>query len=134
MRMRLRAALLCGLIVTAAGGCHVGPTGRGLQPARGPHGLTVVVPHVVRGELLEAREEGMVLLTSPTRVVLVPYASLNGPLRLAQGAVTVRPGSPPRDDDLRRLRALSRFPQGIPASYLERLLQQARQSDIEVRG
>ena len=129
---RLRAGLFILLLALTAGGCRVGPTGRGLDAARGPHGTTVAVPHGVRGELLEAREDGMVLLVPPRRVVLLPYASLDGPLRLARGAVTVRPGSPPREGTLRRLQALSRFPRGIPAWYLERLLGQAGQAEIEV--
>jgi hypothetical protein len=74
----------------------------------------------------------MVLLADRRRVVLVPYATLDGPLRIARGVVTVRPGSPPRDETLRRLQALSRFPRGIPSSYLERLLGEAGQAQIEV--
>jgi hypothetical protein len=133
----MRACSLIGIVVLplailAAGGCRVGPTGRGLEPARSPHGVTVAIPHGLRGELLEAREDGMVLLVPRGRIVLLPYQALEGPLRLARGVVTVRPGSPPRDENLRRLQALSRFPRGIPAPYLQRLLGEAGQAEIEV--
>ncbi|NNF57542.1 MAG: hypothetical protein HKN04_04805 [Rhodothermaceae bacterium] len=122
--------LLCGLLLC---GClRFGSTGSELTPAQSPHGAHVEVQAAepVAGELLAARDEGLVLLAE-RRVVLVPFSALRAPSTI-EGVVRLRPFTTPSMQDRERLRLLSRFPGGIPEGYLAQLLGDAGQTEIAV--
>ena len=126
---------LVGLILGgfALSGClRFGSTGEDLTPAQGPYGVQVAVQTtaLITGELLAARDEGLVLL-SRGRVVLVPFSTI----RLAtviEEVVRLHPFTPPPMQDRERLRLLSRFPDDIPDAYLAQLLADAGQDEITV--
>lgn len=121
------------LAALAVSGClRFGTTGDDLTPAQGPKGAHVEVQtaELIGGELLAARDDGLVLLR-PQGVVLVPFAAIRERTSI-EGAVRLQPFTTPGLQDRERLRLLSRFPAGIPEAYLIRLLNDAGQTEIAV--
>jgi hypothetical protein len=96
------------------------------------------------GELLEAREEGLLLRTAPgreesggplppaPRIVLVRYRTTPGEVRFGRLHPRLLPGHAPKAQELARLRLLSRFPQGLRPELLEALLRGCGQQEVEV--
>ena len=97
----------------------------------------------VQGELIEARVDGLVLLTggrndpkvSPAstsrRLVLVQHRFLEE-ARLEGVGRSLAGGASPGADELEKLRRLSRFPQGLRPELLAALLHDCGQREVEV--
>jgi len=155
MNIRLSYLLLC---LTIAG-CHVGPRIGGFEGEQGPQGVATTIElrsgfaegGRLEGELLEVREKGLLLNVRETaqggvittrRVVFVPYTAMQD-IQLDQLGLRVLPEldeEHPEDVSKRevryqeQLRLLSRFPQGLSAPLLEKLLAAEGQTTVEVIG
>jgi hypothetical protein len=144
--------------------CTLGPEFKNFGPAHAPEGVHVqaslAAPRAsgpwteVRGELLEVRIEGLLVLGTlaearlegrPSvlmrqsdqrkRVLLVPF----GRLRTARFEGTGRcceldNGALPKDRARERLRLYSRFPQGLSPELLRRLLELQGQTEVQKVG
>ena len=127
-----RATLLPLAALVAA--CFTGPAVQSFGPANSPRGLEVtfrLARGEVRGELLEASDTAMLVLRD-RQVTLVPVAAIRG-IRTRGYFVPYR-GGRPGPTSLRRLRAVSRFPGGVPPGALRQLLEHAGQTDVLVVG
>jgi hypothetical protein len=133
--------------------CTFGPRLETFPPAHGPRGATAAVEASVggvregwvevRGELLEVRADGLILLSAPwrdadagpkaegPRVVFVGYDVLREARFEAVGE-SLDGGETPGADTLEKMRRLSRFPQGLPPELLEKLLLDCGQAGLEV--
>jgi hypothetical protein len=128
---RMRTAVL---LVALLAGCNVGPRGDATALALSPRGALIeLVTQTgdLGGELLEMRDDGVVLLTGADQVTLVEYEAVrratveNGPPGLT--GVNMRSGR-----TLERLRRVSRFPQGLSPEVEARLLSTYGQSSLVV--
>lgn len=133
MMTRLRPAFVL-LFAAALIGCAVGPAVENFAPAQQPAGVEVTLSvdkgAVLKGELLEVRNIGLVVLTG-NEVTLIPYTSIRkGTVR--QTSVVLKDWTPPTATDREKLRLLSRFPQGINPSLLASLLAVYQQKDLAV--
>ena len=136
------------LAIAAAAGCTYGVTDRTFVPARSPYGVqTQVITHRIelRGELIETRDSGLVVLSTWTKLPtedkrlavqertlrFLPFRSINqatfdqlGPRYRIVG------GRPPTVEVLDRLRLVSRFPYGMSPQILAELLNETGQSSL----
>jgi hypothetical protein len=122
------------LLVALLAGCNVGPRGDATALALSPRGALIELvtrSGELEGELLEVRDDGVVLLTGAGQVTLVAHDAVrratveNGPRGLT--GFNMRSG-PTRE----RLRRLSRFPQGLSPEVEARLLSTYGQSSLVV--
>ena len=136
--MRRRTLICAALLAFAA--CTFGPKLRDFAPAKRPEGITVEVDGGggrFIGELLEVREEGLLLRTDVVsgprpRLLLVSYPAI----RLAHfvempASLDLEKGRAPEPRARERLRRLSRFPQGLSEELLRRLLDADAQAELE---
>lgn len=119
--------LLGVLVVGAALACSVGPRPDKIQPAREPAGATIELQlrtgrprHIVTGELLAVQDSGL-LLRDTARILLVPDRAMRNGTLLARGVGVTFAGRP-AGAIRERLRLLSRYPGGVSADLLSRLL------------
>ena len=161
----MKFPLTCLLVSLAIAGCHVGPQIENFEQARRPEGITTMVElrdgiaerEHVEGELLEVREDGLLLNTRKVgadgavkrRIVFVPFTAMED-VGLEELKLSVLHESDPwneedigtgvderlrsRERDRETLRLLSRFPQGLSRPLLEELLAAQDQSTVEVIG
>lgn len=122
MRARLGVITLC-----AALACSVGPKPENVRPAREPAGATVGLQvrsgrerQLVTGELLAVQDSGL-LVRDTTRIVLVRNQAIRRGTLLAPG-IAVSFTAKPVGDTRERLRLVSRYPAGVSAELLRRLL------------
>ncbi|HUF25353.1 MAG TPA: hypothetical protein VMM18_00125 [Gemmatimonadaceae bacterium] len=118
--------------ILALAGCTTGPHVGSYAPAQSPAGVEIRVRlrgGEIRGELLEVRDSGIVVLPVDD-VVLIPFDSIRG-FRLAQESTAYAGGTPSRATH-ERLRLLSRFPAGIAPEHLARLLESRRQQSLRI--
>jgi hypothetical protein len=126
------------VLVIVCAGCAVGAKLEKFSLAHGPEGATAEIStgtQVVQGELLEVRPDGMLLLTplrpaghSERRLVVVGY-DVPREARFPGVRETLPRGSAPGAAQRERLRLVSRFPQGVSADLLKRLLQDCGQDE-----
>ncbi len=160
----MRGTLLvpAGLLCVVA--CHLGPRFAQFGPAHAPEGVRVEAsvasssaPRArtdVDGELLEVREEGLLVLgvlvevreegrkqvrMQPSdgrkRVVLVPFNGIQKARFEGTGRrCELRDGIVPTAGVRQRLRLVSRFPQGLAPDLLRRLLEIQGQAEIQRVG
>lgn len=119
--------------VLALVGCHMGGRVDRFAPANGPEGVAVALElrrgGRAQGELLAVQDTALVVLAQDT-VTLVPYGALEtGEFSQVEGELR---GTPPAPDFARRLRLVSRFPQGLTPDMLARLLAAYGQSALKV--
>jgi hypothetical protein len=128
---RMRSAVL---LVVLLAGCSIGPRGETTTLALSPRGAQIELVTLngeLRGELLEMRGDGVVLLTGANQLMLVDYDAVrratveNGPRGLT--GTSMRSGRA-----LERLRRVSRFPQGLSSEVEARLLSAYGQSSLVV--
>ena len=144
--------------------CHLGPRFAEFGPAHAPAGVRVeasvaaskasVARTEVQGELLEVREQGLLVLgvlvevreeglkkvpmqhsDGKKHVVLVPFggiqkARFEGTGRCCELNERIVPTDQVRD----RLRLVSRFPQGLSPDLLRRLLEIQGQAEVQKVG
>ena len=131
-RRSFRMSLLLGLLVLAS--CRVGGWNRGqVASARGGTVDLELADDDVRGELLMADEEGVLILAA-SEILGARWASLER-LRVRDRPVEeVRDGEIPAADRLRQLQLASRYPFGLPDDQLTALLASLDQDDVrEIR-
>jgi len=113
-------------------GCHIGGRVDRFAPANGPEGVAVALElrrgGRAQGELLAVQDTALVVLAQDT-VTLVPYGALETGEFSQVGELR---GTPPAPDFARRLRLVSRFPQGLTPDMLARLLAAHGQSALKV--
>lgn len=126
--------------------CTFGPRLKTFPLAHGPQGAKVTVTagsERLRGELLEVRGDGLLLLTElhedrdrglerkEQRLVLVGYAVMQH-ARFEALDESLSGGETPETGKLDRLRRISRFPQGLQPDLLEKLLRDCGQQELEI--
>jgi hypothetical protein len=151
--MRLGTAYL--LLVLAITACQLGPQIEKFEQARRPEGITTTIElrhgfsesGRLEGELLEVREHGLLLRVQETRedsfvdrrLAFVPYSTMEEVefdqmnLRVVgQQNELTEEYWPPSMQDRKKLRLLSRFPQGLSTPLLEQLLAAEGQAVVDV--
>lgn len=130
----MRAAATAILIGCFSSACAIGMHTGDFKPARGPHGVhaTVATPNgVFRGELIELRDTGVVLLAEhgtaaapgTKRLRLIPFTSIaRAEFEQLGSGVRLADGRPPSGRVRERLRLLSRFPYGMSSAVEGALL------------
>jgi len=145
------------LLCLAIAGCHAGPQIENFEQARRPEGITTIIElrggiaerEHVEGELLEVREDGLLLNTREVReggvverrLVFVPYTAMED-IGLEKVNLSMlheednwaEDDAPPkrREPDRETLRQLSRFPQGLSRPLLDKLLEAQGQTTVDV--
>ncbi len=152
--MKLR--LTCLLLSMLLNGCQLGPRIDEFEQARRPEGITTTIElrsgfnerGRLEGELLEVQEHGLLLNAREIhngggverRLVFVPFVAmadidldqLNRKVLDDYDEETQEDVSTRRVYQRDQLRLLSRFPQGLSAPLLERLLEAQGQSAVDV--
>ena len=129
MRHRwLLALLLCG-------GCMVklGPGPDTYEPAASANGIRASLAlssSALEGELLEVREDGIVVLTTD-QVAMIPFDAITSSAFRSTN-VALANKRMPTFEERRKLQLLSRYPQGIPAVALQKLLASKTQASVAV--
>jgi hypothetical protein len=144
--MRRLASLIA--LCAAAAGCAIGTTANRFVPATSPRGIEarVETPAMeITGELLEVRDDGMVVLSSSVTPAsgrsrertaerllrLVPFRSIaRARFHQLPGRFNLADGRPPTTEVRERLRLVSRFPYGMPADVEAALLKASGQTTI----
>lgn len=128
----MRRILLVLAVTMAAAACPTGPTARNhpmLIQGRGAKVAVTLRRAVVQGELLEAADTGIVVLTERS-MVLVPAGSIRA-LQFREVAGGYHDG--PADSTLlRSVRRLARFPAGMPDRARADILNRLGQDSIRV--
>ncbi len=124
------------LAMTAAAlGCQIGPSVGGFKPATGPAGITVRVatdqPTTMVGELLVAGDTALLVLVDG-KVQLAPYGAIRTARFEQRGVLDFGGGRAPRDDRLRQIRQLARFPAGLAPELLQQMLKAHGQAEPKV--
>lgn len=136
------------LLAAVASGCSYGMTTEKFRLTQSPRGIETRVTTSeaeFAGELIEIREDGLVLLSErmffPTRngtaetaerlLRLIPYAAVRRSRFEQLGRlVSIIDGHPPTDNGRERLRLVSRFPQGLSQEGLSQLLKEYGQTAL----
>ena len=115
-------------------GCYFGRSPSSYPPAQGPRGAAVTITTArqvtVAGELLAVTDTALVV-HGPSGVMLVPFAATRDAW-LPDLRMHVRNGQRPNAREAEKLRLHSRFPQGISAELLARLLERYDQPELVV--
>ena len=138
-RRRARGAVLAiampAALLAPLAGCYTGPGPTGFPPAVSPYGVSMELQAgraTYAGELLEARDTAFVILHSsgPT---LVPFTAVRT-ARFARFTPyeTRYLGGVPAAAQLAELRLLARYPQGLTAEQLARLVAAYGQRELHV--
>jgi len=102
---------------------HAGPGPDTYPPAHSAAGVTASLVSAttrIEGELLEARDTALVILTHD-QIVLVPFSAIDSG-GFDHSSVAVGHRKRPLWEDFESIRLLSRYPQGIPPDALRRIL------------
>lgn len=135
--MRIPAStLLLALAVPLFGGCtlHFGTNPATFAPALTPDGANAVLEvrtASVTGELLAADDSGLLVVVLG-RLSRVPHALIDRASFPDFGYSFRTQGQTPEPATLARVRLIARYPTGIPAAALPKLLAQRGQDAIEV--
>jgi hypothetical protein len=133
MRLRTLAVFISSLVCSA---CHIGTTAASYTPATKPEGaqMLIATPRAhLAGELVEVRDNGIVVLLSDGRVALVPWSVTT--TAAAQGVPGLRAsygGQQPSAEVRTNLVTVSHFPQGMTPDIQARFLAAHKQSEIVV--
>lgn len=132
----MRRSLVLTLLVLAAQGCVVrmGRWPRAGDPeltAQGARATLISGTKQVAGELLEVRDSALVLLTTE-RVLLVPFTSFDRGAFDDGNEVRTLTAAVPSTQARAELQLISRYPPGMPAVALEKILAARNQTQIEV--
>jgi len=124
---------LAGLTALALVGCHVGTRASSFAPAIDPEGVSAqIVTHAgtFEAELLAVSDTALLLLRNRT-VVLASYAVIRE-ATFQQVSEAVERGVAPDSATRKRLRLISRFPQGVSREQLRALLAAYGQPAVDV--
>lgn len=132
--MRLRHLTV---LIVSLSACHLGGSAASYMPATSAEGARMTISTETGrfgGELIEVRENGIVVLLSDGKVAMVPWsvttnaAAQGVPGMLASYGSKITPGPETR----RNLVAVSHFPQGMTPEIQSRFLAAHNQSSIVV--
>jgi len=133
--MRVWQSPIALVVALALAGCHWGPRLENFAPAREVRGADVSLTTrdgISRGELLAVSDSGLLVLLD-LKVSFVPASFVEHGKVVDLGADYHFDGAPHfPSTSVNRLRPVSRFPQGVDASLLRRLLQLHGQTSVEV--
>ena len=122
--MKRRTGVL--LLAAILAGCRYGTTVEEFPPAQGPGGLILRIgtgERGLRGELIEVRGNGLVLLVGG-QIWLVDYPSIeDAEPEDYRGSFGLGSGRTPAAADRDALSLLARFPQGVSTAVLDRLFE-----------
>jgi hypothetical protein len=122
------------LLALTVAGCAIGSTVEKAESARSPEGATLRVTTgntvLEEVELLEVQDSALLVRADTTRVVAVHYSAINNIRAGAFGSFLLN-GRPPIAAHERRLRTISRFPQGLSSELLAELLAGMGRSEVE---
>lgn len=127
--------LLAGILLVSA--CSLGPRAKRFAPARDPQGALAKVTRgraTFNAELLAITDSALLVLdTDGTRIVVAPYDAITTVsfVELPSGYL-VRRGQPPTGKAREQLRLWSRYPTGVNAGLLQRLLSAYGQDSVAV--
>ena len=125
---RLTLTALMAMMLLSACVIHAGPGPDSYPPAHSAAGVSAYLDlgtSRLDGELLEARDTALVILTRD-HVMLVPFSTIDSGT-FAHSSVAIGHGRKPFWNDFESIRLLSRYPQGIPPEALRRILADKRQ-------
>lgn len=132
-RLALGAALAAALLLSPA--CRWGPRLERFEPATAPRGATLQVTTAQPGGLWEAEllavSDSGVLVRTGRPLVFLRWEQVRRGAVEDLGAEYRFGGGRPSGDVVERLRLVSRFPQGVDATLLQRLLAVSGQSGVE---
>ena len=138
--MRSLFAQTCTLLAFSTlallGGCQVGPRAENFPYAQNPQGIKTSLlfgESRFEGELLEVRENEMVVLGEDRVLFLVPFTAIQRGTFDRRRHLLIERGAIPSPEHREQLRLLSRFPQGIDESLEKRLLEAYGQTELQRR-
>ena len=123
------------ILTLAALGCQVGTRLKHFTPAHGPAGVATEIqlrqqrPHL-SGELLAVGDSVLFVLRDGQRVVAVSYGAI-ARASFRQLGTWSSAGEPPDSALAQQLGRVSRYPQGMSADLLARLLSAHAQTDVD---
>jgi hypothetical protein len=133
--MELKSYAVCTAVLLALGtaNCYRGPAVGSLAPAIGARGVAADLrlerAGRLRGELVAADDTALLVLRDDGRLVRVPISAVNVGL-FATWDQLIEDGEA-RERGRARLRLMSRYPAGLRAELLGRLLESLNQSGVE---
>jgi hypothetical protein len=132
MIMRIRNLMVAASVICLSA-CVIGQNAAEWPFAKGPNGATVKLvgpTQTLTGELLEVRDEGVVVAGGDGKIVFAPFTTLRL-LEVAEPAAAyVNSNDPHPAEDVRsRLKVVSHFPQGMTADVRARMLARTGQSE-----
>jgi hypothetical protein len=123
-------------LVLAAAACTVGPSAAKFLPATDPRGIAARVVTrdgvIIQGELLELRDHEM-LVAEEKAIYLISLDAIRS-ADFDQADIGFRYWRPPDPSTQKRLRLLSRFPQGLSPQLLQVLLDARGQREATLVG
>jgi len=144
----VKALLVILLLAGLAGGCSFGMTAKKFRVTESPHGIETSITIAdleFAGELIEVRDTGLVLLSErriapiaggtieakERRLRLIPFAAVRrSRFEQMDRRLYLVDGRAPTNEDREELRLVSRFPQGLSAEVLSRLLKEHGQTEL----
>lgn len=132
MAVNRSTALALLVATTLTSGCTFGTHVRNMPHARTAIGATVEAEAggQYTGELLWVRDDGVVVLTQTSRVVLIRWAVADH-IRVRSLKLNVRGQEPPVRYDHERLRLSSRHPYGLTDAQMRDVLARYKQTDLD---
>lgn len=125
----LAAALL-------ASGCQIGANAANFDVARNPEGVMMRLTTSsgsIDGELLDVRDNGIVVLQADGRVAFAPWTATSMVVaRNIRMPISYSRGQPPSADVRATLILVSHFPHGMTADIEKRILASRGQADMLV--
>jgi hypothetical protein len=128
--------ILSAILIAALSACTFGPQVENEALARHPRGADIQLAMVggsVRGELLDVRDTGLVVLAAGPRIVIARYSSIHR-IDVEVGGSIDRNRRPPPHGEKQRLARLSRFPHGLTPEVERALLRAYGLESIEEVG
>src|SRR5438105_2093813 len=132
MTMRIRNLTVAASVMCLSA-CVIGQNAAEWPFAKGPNGATVKVvgrTQVLTGELLEVREEGVVVAGGDGKIVFAPFTTLRLLEVTEPAAAYVKSSEPhPAEAGRSKLQEVSHFPPGMNADIRSRILAMAGEEE-----
>jgi len=117
--------------VLLLGACSLGSRPSAFPPAQAPGGATTTLSvqrdgqdgprQTLRGELIAVSDSGVVVLVPPARFIAAGWSDIHS-FRLEGMAIRHASGRQPEPGELKRVRLVSRFPQGFTGTLRDSVL------------
>lgn len=139
----MKQALLVLVVASCAAACGYGMTADKLRLTSSERGVNTQVRTAdteFRGELIEVRSDGLLILASSSgldpqtqkRLLrIVPFTAIvSSTFEQLGGSYQITDGRPPQPAAHERLRLVSRFPHGLAPELLQKLLESNGQTEL----